>query len=582
MGDFEGNFQIISHAIKKASGNKCDIIVFPELALTGYPPEDLLLKSSFLKTNEKYLERIRKLSDSLVIICGTVKKNTGLFNAAYVFSDKKMMLTCDKQNLSACYAFDEKKYFKKGAGSVSFSINDCKIGLCHYEDLCCNKSLADTQASLFQTDFVIVVSASPYYIGKPSKTAQMLSGIAAASNSFILYVNLAGGQDELVFDGNSILTGRQENIITRGTPFEEDLFFYELDFEEDRFFKSENIKSVNQNTELLKINKNFNSSFKKKSENEKKDFFAKDKSANETKKDAVCKATDTDYRNLVTCDEEEIFKALVLGTRDYLYKNGFTKAVLGLSGGVDSAICAIIAVYALGSENVTGILMPSLFSSRSSIKDSLELATNLKIRHIEIPIVKIYNSYLDALKESFSTEDINLTKENIQARIRGNILMAFSNEFGWFVLTTGNKSETSVGYSTLYGDMAGGLSPIKDVYKTMVYRLCDFINKKFNNLIPENTLLKAPSAELRPNQKDQDSLPSYDLLDAVIKSYLEDNLDYEEITAITGFDQKLVKQVIRLIDINEYKRRQGPPGIRITESSVKKDRKFPMTNKFKN
>lgn len=540
MGDFEGNFQKISNAIKKASGNKCDIIVFPEYALTGCPPEDLLLKPAFLDANEKYLEKIMELSDKLIIICGSLKRSKGLFNTAYVFSDRKIIHACDKQNFSDCHAFDEKNYLQKGSGPLNFNINGLNICLCHYEDLYLDKDRAGARALLSEAKLVIVIAASPYYLGRPLATEKLLAGISADFNTFMLYVNLAGGQDELVFDGNSIMTDGYKNILARGNPFEEDLFFYETDFKK-----------------------------------------LKKESAEEIKKKVTCKTGNMTYKDLVSSSEEEIFKALVLGTRDYISKNGFTRAVLGLSGGIDSAICAVIAAFALGSENVIGILMPSQFSSGSSIDDALALAGNLKIRHIEIPITNLYQSYIDTLAEVLKTKEINPTKENIQARIRGNILMALSNEFDWFVLVTGNKSETSVGYSTLYGDMAGGLSPIKDVYKTVVYRLCNFINKKFNNLIPENTLLKEPSAELKPDQKDLDSLPPYDELDAILKLYLEDNKDYEEITAATGFCKTTVKKVIRLIDINEYKRRQDPPGIRITENTVKKDRKFPMTNKFK-
>jgi len=582
VGDFEGNFKIINNAVNIASGYGCDIIVFPELTLTGYPPEDLLLKPSFLQTNLKYIEKLRELSECLIVICGSVRESNGIFNSAFVFSDKKVITFYDKQNLPGYSVFDEESYFQKGNSNKILDIDGCLVGLSICEDICYAEEPAKIQSVPGGAELIINIAASPYYIGKPAEREKMLHARAVDSRACMLYVNLTGGQDELVFDGNSMLFDAGGTLLARCRPFEEDLLIYDLDLEEVKSLRLKDPGYKMQRPELLNAWEDYNIEVIKIPINRKiscSDIAGPPKSSG---KKLAGNAESLDYKELIACEEDEILEALVLGTRDYFHKNGFNKAVLGLSGGVDSAICAVIASLAIGSENVTGVLMPSPFSSKSSIDDSLDLAANLKISHVEIPVSEIYDAYLKTLNKIFSSDDINLTKENIQARIRGNILMAMSNEFGWLVLSTGNKSETSVGYCTLYGDMAGGLSPIKDIYKTKVYKLCEFINKKFNDIIPENTLTKVPSAELKPGQTDQDSLPPYDLLDRIIKSYIEDDMDYDYIRDVLGFPEEIVKKVIRLIDMNEYKRRQSSPGIKITQRAFGKDRRFPITNKFRN
>ncbi len=455
------------------------------------------------------------------------------------------------------------------------------MGLSICEDIYYAEGPAKIQSVLGGAELIINIAASPYHKGKPSEREKMLHTRAVDSRTCILYVNLVGGQDELVFDGNSMLFDAEGTLLARCRPFEEDLLVYDLDLEEVRSIRLKDARYRIQRSKLLKSEENYNIEVVRVPKKKEISYSDSNIPSKSPGKKITGKAESLYYEELVVCEEDEILKAIVLGTRDYFYKNGFGKAVLGLSGGVDSAICAVIASFAIGSENVTGVLMPSPFSSQSSIDDSLKLAANLKIKHIEMPIAAIYDSYIDTLKDIFESDDINLTKENIQARIRGNILMAMSNEFGWLVLSTGNKSETSVGYCTLYGDMAGGLSPIKDIYKTGIYKLCEFINKRFNNLIPENTLTKAPSAELKPGQVDQDCLPPYDMLDRIIKSYIEDDMDYDYIKDVLGFPEETVKKVIRLIDMNEYKRRQGSPGIKITQRAFGKDRRFPITNKFR-
>jgi len=568
--------------VEIALEHNCDIVVFPELALTGYPPEDLLLKPSFIRENLKYLEKLKAFSEKITIICGVVNKKNEIFNSAAVLSEKEIITFYDKQYLPNYSVFDEERYFQKGNKNKIIRINNHLIGLSICEDIYYDEGPAKMQSVLGGAELIINIAASPYHIGKPLEREKMLYARATDSRASILYVNLIGGQDELVFDGNSMLLDAEGIVLARCRPFEEDILIYDLDLEEIQSFRLKDARYKNQRIRLLEIGKipeieiiDIPSSIKKIKTDKK--AIALNKGTN---KKIFGKEDKTNYIDIISCEEEEILHALILGTKDYFYKNGFDKAVLGLSGGIDSALCTVIAAFALGNKNVIGVLMPSPFSSKSSMEDSLSLAKNLKIKKMEIPISNIYECYLSTLKNLFKTDDVNLTKENLQARIRGNILMAISNEFGWLVLSTGNKSETSVGYCTLYGDMAGGLSPLKDVYKTKVYKLCEFINNKFDNLIPHNTMIKAPSAELKPNQKDQDSLPPYDMLDKIIKSYIEEDMDLDYITDVLGIPPNIVKKVIRLIDKNEYKRRQGSPGIKITQRAFGKDRRFPITNRF--
>jgi len=386
----------------------------------------------------------------------------------------------------------------------------------------------------------------------------------------ILYANMVGGQDELVFDGSSMVLDCYGRITAKAKTFEEDLLVCDVKNEELASARLKDAKYKNQRISMASKEKNPR-------------FIDLDiispKGSSKAKKrlDKICNKKNPDNNCF---QEEEILMALRLATKDYIIKNGFKKALLGLSGGIDSALVATIASMAIGSSNVVGIIMPSIYSSRDSVTDSRELAKRLKIDLMEIPISKIYDSYLENLKSSLRSDEINLTKENIQARIRGNILMALSNEYGWLLLSTGNKSEVSVGYCTLYGDMAGGFAPIKDIYKTTLYKICKFINKNNNNIIPQNIIDKPPSAELRPDQKDEDSLPPYEILDPIIKAYIEDDMDYKAIVGM-GYKKSLVLKVINLIDFSEYKRRQAAPGVKITQRAFGKDRRYPITNKFK-
>ena len=413
---------------------------------------------------------------------------------------------------------------------------------------------------------IINISASPYHIGKIEEREKILFTRAVDNRVNILYANLVGGQDELVFDGNSLLISEKGEILYRAKPFEEDFFIYDLDTSELDSIRMQDAKYKKQRDRMKQ---------------EKISVEAIDiKTGKKNKRNPGFTNTIDHYKKNISCTEEEIFNALVLGTRDYVTKNGFKKVVIGLSGGVDSALTAVIACFAMGKENVTGVMMPSMYSSPGSISDTQDLAANLNIKTVKISIEDIYKIYLQDLKDLLTTEDINTTKENLQARIRGNILMSLSNEHSWLVLATGNKSEVSVGYSTLYGDMVGGFSPIKDIYKTMVYRICSFINKKYENIIPSNIIKKAPSAELRPDQTDQDKLPPYPVLDAILEAYIENEKDHKDIVK-NGFPLKTVSEVINMVDFNEYKRRQGAPGIKITARAFGRDRRYPITNKFR-
>ena len=551
------------------------MVIFPELALTGYPPEDLLLKPSFIEKNIAYIEKIKLLSENIIIVCGFIGRENEIYNSAAIMYKKKILNVYNKEHLPNYSVFDEERYFQKGIGNKIFKINNILTGINICEDIYYSEGPAKTQAVLGGAQLIINISASPYHAGKIFEREKLLHTRATDCRACIVYVNMVGGQDELVFDGSSLIIDANGCILARCRPFEEDLLVFDLDLSEidsirlkDSRYKSQRLELLQKNIkppEIIEIPLNRSGSLKKIYHSNKK---------------LSGKSESILYKDMISCEEEEILEALVLGTRDYLHKNGFKKAVVGLSGGIDSALTAVIASMALGNENVSGVLMPSLYSSKSSIADSIELVKNIKINSMKVPISEVYDSYLETLKHIFKSNDINLTKENIQARIRGNILIALSNEFGWLVLSTGNKSETSVGYCTLYGDMAGGLSPIKDIYKTKVYSLCNFINKKYNQIIPENILKKVPSAELRPNQTDQDSLPPYDLLDRIIEAYIEEDMDFDFMVNNLGYPKETVKKVMHLIDVSEYKRRQGSPGIKITQRAFGKDRRYPITSKF--
>jgi len=542
-------------------------VIFPELSITGYPPEDLLLKTDFVNENIKYLYKLQKITTNIVAVIGFVnKEHDGIYNSAAVLHNKGIKSIYNKQFLPNYSVFDEERYFKKGSQNYIYKIAGILIGINICEDIYYSSGPTKIQSIIGGAELVINISASPYHTEKIKEREKILFTRAVENRVNIAYVNLVGGQDELVFDGNSLIINEKGDILRHAKPFKEDALIYDLDTGgvtsarlKDTKFKNQKTKMEKDYSPLPIIDLKYHQ--KKGRRNIQNKIAGK-------------------YNRYVCCTEDEILQALILGTSDYVKKNRFEKVVIALSGGIDSALTAVIAVFALGKENVSGILMPSIYSSRESINDAKELSDNLGIGYTTIPISDIYSSYLENLSAIFKHSEINVTKENIQARIRGNIIMAAANENGWLVLSTGNKSEISVGYCTLYGDMVGGFSPIKDVYKTMVYRICRYINKKYSNIIPKKIITKVPSAELKPNQKDEDKLPPYKILDPILKAHIEDDLDYHSIVK-KGFEGKTVREVINMVDFNEYKRRQGSPGIKITPRAFGKDRRYPITNNFK-
>jgi NAD+ synthase (glutamine-hydrolysing) len=561
VGDFEGNVSKIINYIGEAEKSGSQIVVFPELSITGYPPEDLLLKPKFIENNLKALAKVQKEVRNIIAVVGFVDRKDDIYNAAAVIYNRKLIDTYHKIYLPNYGVFDEVRYFQAGTRYPVYKIGDACFGVNICEDIWYPEGPARLQA-LAGAELIININASPYRIGKGRFRENILSVRALDNIVIVAYLNTVGGQDELVFDGGSFIIDENGNVIARGRQFEEDLIVADLNLEA---VKMRRLHAPRRRQEVIKLEKGsveeITVSVKKHEEKELVNLLSKSHEILEPL--------------------EEIYEALVLGTSDYVKKNGFKGVVIGQSGGVDSSLVSTIAVDALGKENVTGIFMPSPYTSKESREDAYALADNLGIKIREIPIDSILNSYLDSLKKEFRRLPIDTTEENIQARIRGNILMAFSNKFKWLVLTTGNKSEMSVGYATLYGDMAGGFAVLKDVPKTIVYELCRWKSKKEGRVvIPERVLWKEPSAELKPNQKDTDMLPSYSLLDPILRAYIEEDKGFEEILA-TGCDVESTKKVVRMVDTSEYKRRQAPPGIKITQRAFGRDRRFPITNKYR-
>ena len=518
VGDFEKNSEKIVSYIKKAKKEQCELVIFPELALCGYPPQDLLLKPHFIQRNLQYLKKIQLNAKGIKVIVGFVDKRGGnIYNALALLQNKKIADIYHKNFLPNYGVFDEKRYFSEGsqvsiydyAGEL-FSANIC-------EDIWHKRNISVLKGK--NLSFLVNISASPFYLGKLNLRRAVLSKAAKELKTTVIYCNLAGGQDELVFDGTSMVFNPQGKLIKVGRRFEEDFITFDTE-------KRYSVKK-------LPINK-----------------------------------------------IKDTFSALCLGLKDYVRKNGFEKVVLGISGGIDSSLVASIAAICLGKNNVLGVIMPSEFTSQGTYRDALKLCANLKIKHYVVSIKNIYQDYLELLHPFFKRLPFDKTEENLQARIRGNVLMAFSNKFGWLVLNTGNKSEVSCGYCTLYGDMVGGFGLLKDVPKTLVYKLARYIKRVYGHPIPASVIKRPPSAELRPNQKDEDALAPYALLDKIINLYVENDLSKEEIIRL-GYDKKTVGKIIKLIDKNEYKRRQAPPGVKITPKAFGKDRRMPITNSFK-
>ncbi len=564
VGDIKGNSKKIKRNIKKAHDNHADIVVFPELTITGYPPEDLLYRHDFIEENLTALNKIAKYSKGkdILVILGFVDLDTDIYNAAASIYNGQIINIYHKIFLPNYGVFDEKRYFQSGKRLSIINYKGIKLGITICEDIWYPGGPAYYETIIKNAELIVNISASPYTIGKDSKRQEMIKTRCRDNVTTVVYCNLVGGQDELVFDGNSMIVNEEGNIIAKLSSFSEELGIGDLNVKDTLKKRLKDIRIRELRASEIATPYSFVS------------YDIKATSSIGKKKNKMNFLIKRQYTNT----EEEVFDALVCGTRDYVKKNGFKKVIIAISGGIDSALVSVIASKAIGGGNITGLFLPSQFTASESERDATMLAKNLGIELIKLPIKPLYDSYMDILKNIFKGTKFGVAEENLQARIRGNIVMALSNKFGWLVLTTGNKSEMSVGYATLYGDMAGGFAVIKDVPKTMVYNISEWINKKWH-LIPENILLRPPTAELRPNQKDTDSLPEYGILDPILKMYIEQDYSISDIIN-SGFKENEVKRVARMVRKNEYKRRQSPIGIKITERSFGKDRRYPITNGF--
>jgi NAD+ synthase (glutamine-hydrolysing) len=558
VGDLDGNVERVVDALAAAERDGCDLAVFPELALTGYPPEDLLLKPGFVADNQRALEQVAAASGDCAAVVGFVDAGRDLYNAAALCAHGAVRAVFHKRLLPNYAVFDEQRYFAPGSGSSPLvEVAGVRIGVSICEDAFSPTGPIAAQAA-GGAELVVNINASPYYANRLAERERMLATRASDAACALVYVNQVGGQDELVFDGASLVFDAQGGLVTRAPQFEETTVVCDLDVQP--VFRKRLLDPRGR---------------------------ASDDALPVVEVSAAPRVSDpSDIARPVVADTyplvREIYEALVLGTRDYVHKNGFTDAVIALSGGIDSSLVAVIAADALGAERVHGVLMPSRYSSDHSITDAEKMCAELGIEHRIIPIEPAHAAFLDMLAPSFAGLAPDITEENLQSRIRGMVLMALSNKFPrWIVLTTGNKSEMAVGYSTLYGDTAGGFATIKDVPKMLVYDLCRDRNARAGRpLIPENVLTKPPSAELRPDQRDDQTLPPYEVLDPILEAYVEDDRTRAELVGM-GYDPALVERVTRLVDAAEYKRRQTPPGVRVTPKAFGKDRRVPITNRYR-
>ncbi len=567
VGDLEANTEKIRTAMQHAHAAGAHIVCLPELALTGYPPEDLLLKPGFVAANLRRLDELIDASrdlPGLTAVIGFVDRDHDIYNAAAIIHEGNLAGTYHKHYLPNYGVFDEYRYFQAGRKAPVFLINDVHVGVTVCEDVWYPTGPMTLQAHA-GAEVIININGSPYHAGKGTFRETMLATRAADNGVIVVYLNMAGGQDELVFDGGSMVFNEQGTLIARAKEFAEDMLVVDLDTASvfrsrlhDPRRRQERLQVNSADVPLIPVTTN---------------------PVSLSKNEVVLGAPQRIEPKMQRL--QEIYSALVLGTGDYVRKTGFKQVIIGLSGGIDSSLTAAIAVDALGAANVLGISMPSGYSSQGSKTDAQALAENLGIQLLTIPIEETFRTSLKMLWPVLGDDDPGLAAENLQARIRGNILMTISNKLGPLVLTTGNKSELATGYSTLYGDMAGGFAVLKDVLKTLVYELCIYRNTLGDKpAIPRSVIEKPPSAELRPNQKDVDSLPPYAVLDPILKAYVEEDRSFEEMLAM-GFDRKTVERVMRLVDISEYKRRQAPPGVKITPRAFGRDRRLPITNRYK-
>ena len=550
VGDLTGNVLKIKKFIKKAEDVNSDIVVFPELSITGYPPEDLLLKSHFIEDNVKAAKEVAKHTSNIIAIYGFVEKeNNKIFNSAAISHNQQLLGTQKKIYLPNYGVFDEKRYFSSGHSHSLINLENSTVGINICEDIWYPNPTKNLAVSGVST--ILNINGSPFQIGKIEERKKLLIKRAKENKVNIAYVNMVGGQDELVFDGGSMFINFDGKIQVMGPQFTEKLLVYDLDEHKNQ----DRTQSITYSTNSINIKAFKNKKHTLEKFNTKQEFFI---------------------------EEDQILQALILGTKDYVQKTGFSKVLIALSGGIDSALVATIASLALGPENVRCVYLPSRFSSQSSKSDANQLCINLGINLNEISIEGIFSKYESTLFEDFKNTNWGVAEENLQSRIRGALVMALSNKFGYLVLTTGNKSEMAVGYATIYGDMAGGFAVIKDVPKTLVYKISNYINLKYKKeIIPESIITKEPSAELKFDQKDSDSLPPYEILDKILELYVEKDYSTFEIQTM-GFDNDIINHVIKLVDKNEYKRRQSAPGIKITTKNFDRDRRMPLSNKYIN
>jgi len=561
VGDFEGNTAIILNYLDMARTAGVDIVTFPELALCGYPPEDLLLKPQFIKEGLRTLDRVVKATKGITAIIGFVDGDDGIYNAAAIIHDGKLIDKYHKILLPNYGVFDEYRYFRPGNECPVYTIGGVGVGINICEDMWHGVGPDNFQARA-GAGLIINISASPYHKGKGNERKKLFSDHARDNLANVVYNNLVGGQDELVFDGDSFIINEKGEVIVQGKQFEEDLIVADIDVETAHHAR---MHDPGWQTRMESKVARWNT----------KSVIVSEEPAKTRKPPLSRRETVKEYE-----PPAEVYHALVVGTRDYIRKNGFKKVLIGLSGGIDSSLVAAVAAEALGAGNVVGVAMPSRYSSPDSLSDARKLTENLGTELLTIPIEAVFAAYLETLAPVCAKTGPDVTEENLQARIRGNLLMALSNKFGWLVLTTGNKSEYATGYTTLYGDMAGGFAVIKDVPKMLVYQACRYLNRRAGyDLIPQSVIDKVPSAELRPGQKDSDTLPLYEQLDPVLTAYVEEDKSIEEIVAM-GFPEEVVKKTARLVDTSEYKRRQAPPGIKITPRAFGRDRRLPITNRF--
>jgi NAD+ synthase (glutamine-hydrolysing) len=557
VGDIEGNASKTLEYIERARDAGAEVVVFPEQTLTGYPAEDLLLKEHFLAAADEALQEVARGSDGIVALVGWPERTEDVWNSLAVLADGRVHAVYRKCALPNYGVFDEQRYFQAGDSGAVVDLGGVRMGLTICEDIWV-PGPPESDEALAGAVVLLNASASPYHAGKPLQRERMLQQRARDNVAGMAFCNLVGGQDELIFDGASVIIDHEGTIVARAPQFEEALVVGCLDVQAARTARLRDTRLRPPARAVLPEVQHLPS-------------LERPGASPDTQPGG-------EVKDLLE-PEAEVYGALVLGTRDYCAKNGFEHVVLGLSGGIDSTLVALVAVDALGADKVTCVSMPSHYSSEGTRSDAETLARNLGVDFREIPIADAMAVYDTMLASHFEGRDPDITEENLQARIRGNLLMALSNKFGWLVLTTGNKSENSVGYSTLYGDSAGGFAVIKDVPKLLVYRLTEFRDGG-KGLVPRSVIERPPSAELRPDQQDADSLPDYSVLDPILQRYVEDDADREELIA-AGYPTESVEKIIGLVDRAEYKRRQSPPGIKITPRAFGRDRRMPITNAYR-